>query len=210
MGIKLGQLPKSSASDRPPAPKGNHLAICVRVLDMGTHHEEYKGKPKVNRKVRFGFELPDEKFVFNEENGEQPFMVDTTFNLSSFEGSNFYKAMESWTGEPPDESFDIEAMLGKPCMVNIVHTKPEKKGDKVYANIESITPVPKSILNAGVPKPENELVYWSVENGRDQIWKNFPDFLRKQADSCVEWNTESPDDAAANKDDQGGGPDDWN
>lgn len=195
MGIKLGQLPKSQ-SDRPPAPKGNHLAICVRILDLGTQREDWKGKEKLNRKVRFGFELPEERHVFSEEKGEQPFMVDTTYNLSSFDGSNFYKTMESWNGEAPDENFDIEDMLGKPCMVNITHTKKE---DKVYANIESITPVPKAVLKAGVPDPENPLTYWSVENGRNAIFKELPDFLKKIAESSIEWNTESPDDAAANQ-----------
>lgn len=191
MGLKMSDA--KSTSDRPQAPEGNHLGICVRIFDLGTQKEEFEGKVKMNRKIRFGFELPDERAVFSEDKGEQPFLVDTTFNFSSFERSNFVKAMTAWNGKAPDDSFDLENQLGKPAMVNVSHKESNKK---VYANITSLAPVPKSML-ASIPKPENKPVYWSVENGKDAFYDTLPDFLKKIADACAEWNTETPDDAAA-------------
>lgn len=193
MGIKLGQMPKGAA--RPQAPEGNHLGICVRVYDMGTQNEVIEGKPKQNRKLRLGFELPDEKAVFSEDKGEQPFIVDLTVNIFTSEKSNFMKTMTAWFGKPPGDDFDLEDLLGKPGMVNIAHK--ESKG-KVYANIASITPVPKAMLKS-IPQPENKPVYWSIENGKDSVYDKLPDFLKEMANKSIEWNTESPDDAAANQ-----------
>lgn len=192
MGLRVSDA--KSTSDRPQAPEGSHVGICVRIYDMGTQKEEFEGKMKLNRKLRLGFELPDERAVFNPDKGEQPFMVDLTLNFSSFERSNFMKTMTGWLGKPPEQSFDIEELLGRAGMVNVVHK--EAKG-KVYANVTSITPVPKALLKA-IPDPENKPVYWSVENGKDAAYDKLPDFLKKMADASIEFNTESPDDAAAN------------
>ena len=161
---------------------------------MGTQNEEFEGKPKQNRKLRLGFELPDEKAVFSEDKGEQPFIVDLTLNIFTSEKSNFMKTMTAWFGKPPGDDFDLEDLLGKAGMVNIAHK--ESKG-KVYANVASITPVPKAMLKS-IPNPENKPVYWSVENGKDAAYDKLPDFLKEMADACLEWNTEGPDDAASN------------
>lgn len=203
MGLKMSDA--KSSSDRPQAPEGSHVGICVRIYDLGTQEDEFEGKLKLNRKLRFGFELPDETHVFSEDKGAQPFVVDLTLNFSSFERSNFIKTMTTWLGKAPDESFDIEELLGRAGMVTITHK--DVKG-KVYANVTSITPVPKALLKS-IPDPENKPVYWSVESGKDAAYDKLPEFLRKMADACREWNTESPDDAAANKPKDESDPD-WN
>ena len=200
MGIKLSEA--KSSSDRPQAPEGNHVGICVRVYDLGTQKDEFEGKEKLNRKIRLGFELPDEKAVFSEDKGEQPFLVDMTLNFSSFERSNFIKTMTAWLGKAPEPDFDIEELLGRAGMVNIAHK--EVKG-KTYSNITSVTPVPKALLKS-IPDLDNKPQYWSVENGRDAAFEKLPDFLKKMAESSLEWNTESPDDAAASSED---GEPDW-
>jgi hypothetical protein len=196
MGIKLGQLPKGGS--RPQAPEGNHLGICVRVYDMGTQNEEFEGKPKQNRKLRLGFELPDERAVFSQEKGEQPFIVDLTLNIFTSEKSNFMKMMTAWLGKAPGDDFDLEDLVGKPAMVNVAH---KESGGKVYANVASLAPVPKAMLKS-IPTPDNKPVYWSVENGKDAAYDKLPDFLKGMANQSIEWNTETPDDAAASKKEQ--------
>lgn len=169
---------------------------------MGTQKGEFEGKVRMNRKIRIGFELPDEKAVFSEEHGEQPFLVDMTLNLSSSEKSNFVKTMTAWFGKAPEPTFDIEELLGKAGMVNVSH---KKVGNKTYANITSVTPVPKSLLKT-IGDPENKPTYWSVENGKDAAYDKLPDFLKAMALASQEWNTEGPDDAAASKPDDDGQP----
>lgn len=200
MGLKMSDA--KSGSDRPQAPEGNHVGICVRIYDMGTQKGEFEGKVKMNRKIRMGFELSDETFVFDEQKGEQPFLIDLTLNFSASEKSNFIKTMTAWLGKAPDDSFDLEQLLGRAGMVNVAHK--ESKG-KTYANITAITPVPKTLLKS-LTEPTNKPVYWSVTNGKDKGYEALPDFLKKMANECSEWNTEGPDDAAANPDNEGQPP----
>lgn len=187
MGLKLSAA--KSSSNRPPVPAGTHLGICVRIIDVGTQEDEWKGQTKFNRKVRFGWELPEERFVFDEAKGEQPFMIDRTYNFSSFEKSNFIKDMVAWTGGKLDENFDIEDMLGKPCLVTVTH---KEDGDKVYSNVTAVSAIPKSLKNS-VHAPENPLFYYSVENGKDENYGKLPDFLKEMADKSHELDPPEPE-----------------
>ena len=62
-------------TDYPIPPAETHVARCVWVIDLGTHKTEWKGQKKRQRKVRFHFELPNCKVVFDEDKGMEPFMV---------------------------------------------------------------------------------------------------------------------------------------
>lgn len=183
MGLTLGQA-KSSAK-RPQAPEGNHPAICIQVIDLGTQKESWEGKPKINRKIRISWELPEEKAVFSEEKGEQPFMVSRTYNFSTSEKSTFRQTLESWRGKTfTDEelkTFDIEKLLGVGCMVTIVHN------ENGYSDVKTVAALPKQ-LKAIMPKPENTPVYYSIEDGRNDTFKNLPEFLQKMCNECLEWN----------------------
>lgn len=182
MGLTLGKA--KSSSTRPQAPEGNHPAICVQVLDLGTQKGEWKGKPKLNRKIRITWELPEEKAVFDEAKGEQPFLVSRTYNFSVSEKSTFRKDLESWRGRAFTEeelnSFDIEKLLGAGAMVTIVHN------ENGYSDVSTVAALPKQ-LKAIMPKPINPTVYYSVEDGKNVTYEALPDFLRKMADECEEW-----------------------
>lgn len=201
MGLTLGQA--KSQSNRPQAPEGNHPSICVQVLDLGTQKGEWQGKPKLNRKVRISWELPDEKAVFDEAKGEQPFLVSRTYNFSVSEKSTFRKDLESWRGRPFTdeelESFDIEKLLGVFAMVNIV------KNENGYSDVATVAALPKKMKEI-MPKPENKPFYYSIEQGRNDTYKAFPDFLRKMCDECQEWSAEEE---APTEPETGSGSDDF-
>jgi len=121
------------------APAGNHLGICYQMVELG---QLYDAKyDKYSRKVLLGWELPNETM----EDG-RPFIVSSRYTLSFNENAVLRRQLESWRGRPFSAQelmgFDLKAVLGKPCMVNIVH---KQVGDKTYANITSITPVPKGM-----------------------------------------------------------------
>lgn len=170
-------------------PVGPTLGICYQIIDLGTQVEDGPWGEKQKRKVRLTFELPNETHTFREENGEEPFVVSMEIPVYSTEKSNWFKLVKSWTGKELTPDFDIESLLGKPGMVNIVHK--EHKGE-TYANIEGVMPVPKGFT---VPKKgHNPCVYWGIENGEDAFFETLPDFLKKKINACLEWNTEKPDD----------------
>ena len=55
-------LPKGNANGSyTPAPAGTHIAICVKVIDLGTQRVEWQGDVKLQHKVLLAWELVDEQ-----------------------------------------------------------------------------------------------------------------------------------------------------
>jgi hypothetical protein len=105
------------------------------------------GKPKLTRKVRLGWELPNEKAVFNEERGEESFMCGQDYTLSLGERANLRHTLESWRGRDFSEAelkgFDLKILLRKSCLVNLIHRK--SRNQRNYAQVASVMPLPKGM-----------------------------------------------------------------
>lgn len=147
-----------------PIPEGLHYAICTAVYDLGTQFSEKFGKS--SRKVLIQWELPEERIDI-EKDGEKlnlPRATSKQYTLSLHEKALLRKDLESWRGRSFTEKelagFDILVLAGIPCMLQIIH---KKKDAKVYANIVTITPVPK-----GMPKkqPENPIRTFSIDDDK--------------------------------------------
>ncbi len=122
-------------------PAGNYLARCFSMIHIGTYEDEYMGEPKIVNKVRISWELPTETRVFNEEKGEQPLVIDKKYTLSLSDKANLTADLNNWRGqaftEAEKSAFDITALLGVPCMLNIIHRTSQK--GKEYATAITIT-----------------------------------------------------------------------
>ncbi len=157
-------MPKADA-DFEPVPEGAHLAVCYRVIDLGTQDGTYLGKPTRKHLILLTWELPDAKM----QDG-RPFSVSRRYTYSASPKANLRKDLESWRGKRFEEwefgSFDIGKLIGAPCMLNIVH---EQKGENTYSNIAAIMRLP-----AGMPKPHitNDPVYFSLSD-RPFDWTSF-------------------------------------
>jgi hypothetical protein len=131
-------------------PEGNHIARCVNVLEIGTI-EETTGKfaGKKNKKIRFVFELPNEKRIFKEGEPEEPFLIGIEFTASLSEKANLRRTLESWRGKKFTseelENFDLIKVLGAPAQVNVIHAVSKSDPNKKYAQISSISQVMKGI-----------------------------------------------------------------
>jgi len=123
-----------------PAPEGSHPAVCVDVVDLGTLEVNYGGKSKKQHKIRVVWQIDE-----NQEDGK-PFIVQQRFTLSLHEKAGLRKVLESWRGKQftDDElqGFDVETVIGKPCLVNVVHAK---KDGSMYANVTSVMRLPKGL-----------------------------------------------------------------
>lgn len=182
-------------------PTGAHLARCYGLVDLGTHTTDGRFGKKTNRKIRFSFELPEEKHIFDEKRGPEPLVIHHLTNFTSGPKSQLIKMLTGWRGKvftPQElEDFDLKKVLGKACLLNVVHN--EKDG-VIYANIENVTPVPAKWRDQ-MPSPINRQVYYETEMGENDIFKNFPDWLQKLISECEEWN-EKPK-AVAEKKEEG-------
>ena len=124
------------------APAGNHVAICYAMVDLGQQHVVFNNEEKWQRKVYIGWELSNEQMADG-----RPFMVSWRFTMSLHEKSTLRAILESWRGRPftDDElmGFDLKNILGKPCMVNVVHAT--GNNGRTYANVKSIATMPKGM-----------------------------------------------------------------
>lgn len=153
-------IPKPNEStDFVPPPAGTHLAVCYRFVDLGTQETNFTdaaGNKKHSRKVLLGWELPDELM----ENGK-PFIVQQRYTWSMSDKANLRKDLESWRGKAFEEkdfgTFNIKNVLGKPCVLTIVH---KDEGGKVYANIAAVG---KPMKGMASPHPINPVQYFSLE-----------------------------------------------
>lgn len=157
------KLPPSGGDFTPP-PAGTHIAICYRVIDLGTQQTEYQGKVKHAHKVLVSWELPNELMPDGEHRGE-PFTQHQRYTLSSHEKSTMRKHLESWRGkaftDAELEAFDMKNMLGKACFLSLVH---ESKQGRTYCNIGAIGALPKGTQ---VPALKNVPQYLSLDGMLD-------------------------------------------
>ena len=132
------------------APEGTHLARCIQIIDIGTHHGEYQGQPTVRNQVIVRWELPME--TVDTQDGAQPMLVSKFYTNSLGEKANLRKDLEAWRGRQftPQElmQFDLMNILNAPCMVTVVHN------EKGKAKVQSVTGIPKGMQCPGaVNKP---------------------------------------------------------
>lgn len=178
-------MPQNSGGDFELAPEGTHLAVCYRVVDLGTQMVEWQGQKKPQHKILISWELPDEKM----DDG-RPFTIGQRYTLSSSEKSRLRQDLEAWRGRPftdadfdptnPDR-FNIKKLIGVGCLLTIVHT--EKQG-KHYANIKSVA---KMMKGQTTPKPANPIVYFSLDEYSEPVFAALSEGLRKVIQASPEW-----------------------
>lgn len=178
--------PRPERTKIPPIAAGTHAAIMYKILKIGTVPEEYQGVAKNLQKVYLTFELPNETYVFKEEDGPMPRVISKEFTLSMGEKANLRKFVEGIIGVnlTDDEaySFDIETLIGKPFLLSVVHKK-STKGD-IYANITNSAPLMKGMA---VPPQTNETDIMGYDNWDQEKFDKLPDFLKEKMMTSMEY-----------------------
>lgn len=182
-------IAKNSGTVRELIPAGTYAARCYQMIEIGTVKETILGAEKTLHKVRIGWELPTERRVFKEENGEQPFVISKEFTLSMNEKANLRKALESWRGkgfsEEEAKAFDITKLLGAACMLNIIH-KPSKDGSRHYEEIAGIMPMPKGMTCS---EQEHKTILLSYDKFDAKLFETLPDFIKDKMRRSIEYIT---------------------
>lgn len=194
----MGFIATGSNKDFKPVPEGNHTARCYRVIDLGTQDVEFQGEAKQMHKVLIGWELngeaDDGSPLTTDDN--KPLTVSKQYTLSLSKKANLRADLESWRGKAfSDEEllgFDISQLLGVYCMVTVKH---DKKGDKTYTNVASVSRWPAALKNAKF-KPFNETQQFDVDNPDMAMFETFPEWLQEKIQGCLEWNEPEVETAA--------------
>lgn len=169
------------------APAGNHLARLYSIIDIGHQETVWKGDTKIMHKVVFTWELhgeDNEGQPLATDDGK-PLIVSKRYTVSLGDQSTLRKDLESWSGKKMTEEdrkgFDLKTLLGKFCMLSVVHSE-----DGKYANISSINSVPSAIRNA-IPDGINQPVsFWLNEYTQAQ-YDALPKYYREKITESSEW-----------------------
>jgi hypothetical protein len=167
-------------------PAGNYIARCYSMVHIGTIEEEYQGQKKMLNKVQLRWETPEEKAVFSQEKGEQPFSVSKEFTCSLHEKSTLRKFLESWRGkgftEEEARRFDLSKLLGAACMVNVIH-KVSASGNK-RAEISGISAMPKGFK---CPEPINPPLIFTIQQPDWDVFETLTEFVKEKIKKSKEY-----------------------
>jgi len=167
----------TGGADFDPTPEGIYVGVCYAIYDIG--HQYNKKYDKYQQKVIIAWELPEERINLKEDGKEvsKPRAVSSRYGLSLGSKAYLRQDLESWRGkkftEAELEGFDLRKILGKACQVQIIH---DKDGDKTYANVQNVMPLPKGTK---APKPENPLIYYCIEDDGFSFPETMPEWVQK-------------------------------
>lgn len=165
-------------------PEGSHIARIIRIIDMGTQHSDKFNSDQ--HKIRITFELVNEKYVFDEDKGEQPFLVDRQYTLNLSPKASLRKDLENWLGrkftkKELEDGFDMAKLIGSAGQLQIVHTE---VGDEIYGNINGLMSVPKGTK---VPKAVNDEYILDLDDFDQEIFDQLPDWMQELIEASPEY-----------------------
>lgn len=190
-------------------PAGNYSARCYQMIHIGTNNETFKGETKIMNKVWIGWEIPELTRVFDEAKGPQPIVISKEYTLSLGTKANLRKMLASWRSrdftEEEAEAFDITAVLGKACMINVIHKASESDATKVYEEIAGVTPLPTGLKCPPLINPLQELTFDAFN--RD-LFEKLPEFIRDKIRSSEEYRAMMDPEHVGTDNQEAGDPDD--
>ena len=167
-------------------PAGTHVARCYQIIHIGTIVDTYQGEEKLVNKVRIVFELPLETADFGK--GEQPFSIGRDFTLSMHEKSGLRAFVQGWLGKAMSDAeankFDIATLLGKECMLNVMHRT--SNTGRTYADIKGASPLVKGMTCPPLVNSAFLLDYDSEDF--DLRFKMLPEWLQNKVSSSKEFS----------------------
>lgn len=165
--------------DFDPVPQGTHAAVCYMVADIGQQMTTYGAK----HKVVIGFELPENQIEYKDKDGndvKKPMIINNFYTASLSSKAILTGDLEGWRGRAftADElqGFNLFNVLGKPCVITVVHNV---VGDKTYANIKSIGQIMKGMEVAPATR---QLKYSPDET---QQYDDLPEWVQKKIAGAV-------------------------
>jgi hypothetical protein len=179
--MTMGLVAKDSGGDRKfeNAPAGAYVARCFRVVDLGTQTFQVMGETKQAHQCLITWELGKTM-----EDGK-PFTISEKYTVSLHEKAKMRAVLESWRGrkftEAERKGFDLKNLLGKVCFLNIVHSQ---RGEKTYANVASVMPVPEGIAS---PPPTNETLYYAISEHHPEVFERVPKYYREMIAKSPEY-----------------------
>jgi hypothetical protein len=166
------------------APIGLHIARFYMLVDLGTQPPN-RWVEKSRQRFLGYFELAP-RAIFDPANGEQPYIVYAEYTRSLAPQANLRKLVEALNGRSLRGSesvdYDVAGDLGKTLMLNVTHEPTESGGER--DKIASHNPVPRG---TAVPPQYNPTVFYSIEDGENDVFDALPNWVKDKIRACEEW-----------------------
>jgi len=128
----------------PTAPEGTFAGVCVDEIDLGKVKSTFGGEERERNMVRLVWQIDEEMDDDTADKFNMPrnsrHIVKQDYTASLDEKSKLRKHLQAWRGRAFtfDElvGFDLEKIVGVPCLVSIVHATGKKGG--TFANVEAV------------------------------------------------------------------------
>lgn len=161
--------------------EGTHKAIIYSIVDLWTQLVKSKQHwDKMQRRWRITRELPNIKYVFNKDKGEQVAIVSQEYTQSMY-NSQLLKLVQSINNvkltETQAKEYDITELLGKWCRLQLVHN-----GE--YVNINGIIWLDEW---EDLWTPSNELVMYDIDSHNEVVYQELPKFVRERIANSPEY-----------------------
>jgi len=180
----MGLVAKDTGTTYEPPPAGNHVARCVSLIDIGMQPNEYQGVSKPRLEVIIGWELPNEMMDAEDGQQPQPYRISRFITNTLCDMGNLRPLLESWRGKAFTnaelEGFDLTNIVGKPCMVNVVHKQKVKGG--IRAEVTGVTPIPKGLK---CPPQVHPTIIFDCDNIDREVYDGFSDGMKKIVDRRI-------------------------
>jgi hypothetical protein len=178
------------ATQRELIPAGTYVARCYSVVHLGHVTQKYMGEEKVVDLVRFTWELPTELRCFNQDKGMQPCAISKEMTFSLHEQSNLRAMLNTWRGkaltEDEAKEFDLARLIGKECMINLIHQPSKANPEKVYERIAAVLPMMKGMV---CPPQHNPSMEFSVLEFDRPKFESLPTFLQEMITGSTEYQS---------------------
>ena len=179
MSLIISESGGGKYPERKPLEAGAYAAVCDMIVDLGVQPSP-GGQFAPKRTLMVRFQIPSERVEITKdgETKSLPAVISRTLGLSLNEKATLRQLLQSWRGRAftADElkRFDLANVLGKPAFINVTHSV---KGDKTYANLTSIMPLPR-----GMPAPalEGEALVYSTDTPDAAVFDKLPGWVQEK------------------------------
>lgn len=160
-----------------PVPEGSHVARCIGLYDIGTQYNERYDK--WNPQCIVQWEIPGH--TVETERGNMPLTISKFYSVYLTEKANLYKDLIAWRGKKftDDElaRFDLQNLLGKTCLLSVVHV-----GDK--ARVQAVAALPNGVTCP--PAEHEQQVYDMADDPEGKRYLDLPEWIRNQIEKSRE------------------------
>ena len=196
MSFELSAKSGGNFTEAPPA--GNHAAVLVALVDLGTQEiPPFKGVGAITwkRQVYLAWELVTEQIGGSVQGANhviaRAFAVGAGGTLHP--KSTLRQYIEKWRNEEmrENEKINLSSFLGKSCFLSIVQKTSEN--DNVYARIDGLSAVPKDPATnkpMKIPEPRHMLFCWSMGDGEPPTLDWLPYLLGKPVADVIKRSKE--------------------